>query len=100
MSLTTKSAEESGGWTFLSNYAHVLVCLHRDPTLTLREVSGMVGITERAVQRIVGDLAKAEVIVRVRDGRRNRYQVNSSMPLRHPLEESKTIGQLLKFLGE
>jgi DNA-binding MarR family transcriptional regulator len=87
-------------WTFLSNHTHVLVCLTRDPDSTLREVAGRVGITERAVQRIVGELEDAGVLVRQREGRRNRYRLNLSVPLRHPLEQHRSIGELLALFTE
>jgi DNA-binding Lrp family transcriptional regulator len=82
-------------WTFLSNHAHVLVCLAADPDSRLRDVAASVGITERAVQKIVGDLEEAGVIERVRTGRRNSYRLHPSSPLRHPLEAHRTVGALL-----
>lgn len=85
-------------WTFLSNYAHVLVCLARDPDITLRGVAEQVGVTERAVHRIVAELTAAGVVVKEREGRRNHYTLSLSMPLRHPLEEGKTVGDLLSGL--
>lgn len=85
-------------WTFLSNYAHVLVCLARDPDITLREVAELVGVTERAIHRIVAELTAARVVVKEREGRRNHYTLSLSMPLRHPLEEGKTVGDLLSGL--
>jgi predicted transcriptional regulator len=100
MSAEENFSDVSSSWTFLSNYAHVLVCLNRDPHQTLRTVALKVGITERAVQRIVGDLVNAEVINKQRDGRRNRYKINTHSHLRHPLEETKTVGELLDFLGQ
>lgn len=85
-------------WTFLSNHAHVLVCLALDPNSRLRDVAVRVGITERAVQKIVGDLEQAGVLVRERSGRRNSYRLNDDVPLRHALEAHKTIGSLLEFV--
>lgn len=101
-----KSAPEpetagAAGWTFLSNHTHVLVCLARDPDQVLREVAAKVGITERAVQRIVAELEEAGVLERKRDGRRNRYRMNLDVHLRHPLEQHCRIGELLdSVLGE
>lgn len=86
------------GWTFLTNHSHVLVCLLRDPALTMREVAQMVGITERATQRIVAELQAAGVISVSKDGRRNRYTVNLETQLRHPLENSHTLGDLMSWL--
>jgi DNA-binding Lrp family transcriptional regulator len=85
-------------WTFLSNHTHVLVCLALDPDARLRDVASSVGITERAVQKIVGDLEEAGIIVRVRTGRRNSYRLDIDVPLRHPLECHRTVGTLLSLV--
>lgn len=87
------------GWTFLTNHAHVLVCLSRDPESRLRDIALLVGITERAVQGIVADLEEAGVLRRERNGRRNVYELNLDRPLRHPLEQHHTIAQLVKAVG-
>ena len=85
-------------WTFLSNHAHVLVCLASDPDARLRDVAARVGITERAVQGIVSDLEAAGVILRERQGRRNTYRLNLDAPLRHPLEAHRPIRALLALV--
>jgi DNA-binding IscR family transcriptional regulator len=85
-------------WTFLSNHAHVLVCLAIDPDARLRDVAQGVGITERAVQKIVGDLEAAGVLERERSGRRNSYRLNFEAPLRHALESHQTVGVLLSLV--
>ncbi|PRP90936.1 MarR family protein [Enhygromyxa salina] len=87
-------------WTFLSNHAHVLVCLARDPDMRLRDVAAQVRLTERAVHRIVKELETAGVITRLRDGRRNHYELDPTVPLRHPLEVKRTVGSLLEMLLE
>ena len=87
-------------WTFLSNHGHVLVCLALDPNARLRDVAASVGITERAVQKIVGDLEATGVVVRTRAGRRNTYRLNVSAPLRHPLEAHRSVGTLLSLVVE
>ena len=87
------------GWTFLTNHTHVLVCLARDPAATLRGVAEQVGITERAVQRIVGDLVDAGCLVRRREGRRNAYELVLTTPLRHPLEHGTRVQDLLALLA-
>ena len=92
--------EEKHSWTFLSNYSHVLICLSRDPTLTMREVAALVGITERAVQRIVRELIEAGVLEAEKQGRRNIYHVNTETALRHPLESTRTVGDLLKAVEQ
>lgn len=82
-------------WTFLSNHAHVLVCLDEDSDATMQQVADRIGITLRAVQAIVVDLT-ADGYLRVeRRGRRNHYTLDGSRPLRHPLEEHATARQLL-----
>jgi predicted transcriptional regulator len=85
-------------WTFLTNHAHVLVCVARDPGVRLRDVATDVGITERAAQRIVADLVDAGYLEREREGRRNRYRLHTEMPLRHPLEHENAIGEILQVL--
>ncbi len=93
------SSEVRASWTFLTNHAHVLVCLARDPSVRLRDVAELVGITERAAQRIVADLVAEGYVSRIRAGRRNRYRVNPSLPLRHSLESDHDVGSLLRALG-
>lgn len=89
----------SGRWTFLSNHAHVLIVLHAEPEMVLREVAVQVGITERAVQRIVQDLEESGFITREKVGRQNRYEVKTNSPLRHPIESHRNIGDLLKLIA-
>ena len=90
---------EKPAWTFLTNHSHVLVCLAGDPTMRMRDVAERVGITERAVQRIVGDLEEGGVLERIREGRQNRYVVHASLPLRHPVEAHRTVGDLLALVA-
>ena len=89
----------TAGWTFLTNHTHVLVCITRDSAATMRSIAGQVGITERAVQRIVGELVDEGYLSRTRDGRRNEYTVNVGQPLRHPLENSTQLEDLLVLLA-
>jgi DNA-binding MarR family transcriptional regulator len=86
-------------WTFLSNHGHVLLCIAGDPNIRVREIAQAVGITERAVMRIVGELEEAGVIVRTRQGRRTHYEINEAMPLRHPIEAERSVGELLRLIG-
>lgn len=83
-------------WTFLTNHARVLLCLAEEPDLRLREAAERIGITERAVQRIVTDLEEAGIITRQREGRRNHYTVNEEARLRHPSDVGLTVGDLLR----
>lgn len=87
-------------WTFLSNHAHVLLLLAAEPEIRLRDVAARVGITERAVQRIVADLEAGSYIERERDGRRNRYKVHPELPLRHPVEAHRKIASLIALIKE
>ncbi len=88
----------SADWNFLSNHAHVLVCLARDPEARLRDIAIDVGITERRVSSIVTDL-EAEGVVKIsRVGRRNSYSINRRARLRHPLESHQTVGNLLRAI--
>lgn len=86
-------------WTFLTNHTHVLALIQSDPEMLLREVASRVGITERAVQRIIQELEEAGYLTRQRVGRRNRYSVVVDLPLRHPIEAHQTIGPLLKLVN-
>ena len=85
-------------WTFLSNHAHVLLCIAREPGILLREVAFRVNITERAVKRIVSDLEEGGYLSRIGDGRRNRYEVHLDRPLRHAIEAHCEVGVLLKLI--
>ncbi|MDD7939570.1 winged helix-turn-helix domain-containing protein [Actinomycetospora lutea] len=91
--------EQPQGWTFLTNHGHVMVALARDPGIRLRDVALLVGITERSVQSIVADLESAGYVRRVRVGRRNRYEVDPTIPLRHPAEREHAIGELLRVFA-
>ncbi len=82
----------------LTNHAHVLVCVTRDPTMRLREIADCVGITERAAHRIVCELESAGYLTRHREGRRNCYEIHADLPLRHDLERSTDVGTLLALL--
>ncbi len=87
-------------WTFLTNHAHVLIILSRNADLVLREVAIRVGITERAVQRIVQDLEEEGYLTREKVGRQNHYSVKEDLPLRHHLESYRKIGDLLGLFHE
>jgi DNA-binding Lrp family transcriptional regulator len=87
------------GWTFLTNHAHVLLCIAENPDIRLRDVAEKVGITERAVQRIVAELEDADYLTHERVGRRNSYEVKPDLKLRHPLENHLAIGALLRVLA-
>ena len=87
------------GWTFVTNHALVLSCVAREPRITAREMSNQIGITERAVKKIVKDLELAKFLVKKREGRRVRYRIRPKLALRHPTQRDKSVGELLKVLG-
>lgn len=85
-------------WDFLTNHAHVLLCLAHDPGARLRDIAAAVGITERAAHRILSELVADGYVLRERVGRRNRYEVVTKLPLRHPLVQEREVGELLEVL--
>ncbi|MHB8141507.1 MAG: helix-turn-helix transcriptional regulator [Vulcanimicrobiaceae bacterium] len=85
------------GWTFLSNHAHVLVALAGDPSLRVRDLAFLVGITERAVAQILNDLEAEGYLEKERVGRRNVYVVHADVPLRHALEMHRTVSDILRL---
>jgi DNA-binding MarR family transcriptional regulator len=97
---TDNDSSANPRWTFLTNHSHVLVLLHSNPDIVLRQVASAVGITERAVQRIIQDLESGGVIERERIGRRNHYKVLIDKPLRHAIEAHRNIGDLLALISK
>ena len=87
-----------GQWSFLTNHARVLVCIARDPGVRLRDIAATVDITERSAYGIVDDLAAAGYVVKDRDGRRNRYQIQAHLPLGESIGRERTIGEVLELL--
>ena len=87
------------GWTFLTNHSHVLLSIASDPDIRLRDIAVRVGITERAAQRIVNDLAEAGYVIPLKIGRRNRYQVDPTKTLRHPIEKHCQVQSLIDLLS-
>ena len=85
-------------WHFLTNHAHALLCVTREPGMRIRDIATCVGITERAAHRIVSELVEEGYLERHRIGRRNFYEVHPEQPLRHPLERDHTVGELLSVL--
>ncbi len=82
-------------WTFLTNHSHVLICIAQNPEARMRDIAERVGITERAVQRIVEELSDAGYLKVEKVGRRNTYNVMGKRYLRHPVEEHVQITELL-----
>lgn len=87
------------GWTFLTNHARVLLCISRDPGIRLRDIADNLGITERSAYGIVIDLAEAGYIVKEKDGRRNRYEIQAHLPLPEPSNRERTVGEVLALLA-
>jgi len=86
-------------WTFFSNYGHILLALAQDPEARLRDLAERVGITERAVHRLLAEMEAADVISRHREGRRNSYSINPEIRLRHPIEAHRTVGDLIESMS-
>jgi DNA-binding MarR family transcriptional regulator len=86
-------------WCFLTSHAQILICIGRDPEILLKDVAGQIGLTERAVQRMMRDLVNDGFVVRNRVGRRNRYIVLENKRLPHALEERVELGQALRLFG-
>ena len=87
-------------WSFLTNHARALVCIARDPGVRLRDIATTLGITERSAYSIVADLTAGGYVVKDKDGRRNRYQIQPHLPLPEAITEERTIGEVLDVLVE
>jgi predicted transcriptional regulator len=87
-------------WSFLTNHARVLMCIAHDPGIRLRDIASTLGITERTAYGIVTDLTEGGYVVKKKDGRRNRYQIQAHLPLRETITQERTIGEVLDFLVE
>ena len=88
----------ASNWDFLTNHAHVLLCVADDPGIRLRDIAAAVGITERGAHKILTELVDEGYVLRERHGRRNRYKVKPELPLRHPLVHDREVGDLLEVL--
>jgi hypothetical protein len=87
-------------WTFLTNHAQVLLCVAADPAARLRDIAASVGITERSAYGIISDLTEAGYLVKRKDGRRNKYQIQAHVPLPEAPIRERTVGELLNLLGD
>jgi MarR family len=85
-------------WSFLTNHARVLLCIAHDPGARLRDIAASLDITERSAHGIVTDLTRAGYVVKQKDGRRNRYQIEAHLPLREPVSREPAIGEVLAVL--
>ena len=86
-------------WNFLTNHARMLLCIARDPGVRLRDAAASLGITERSAHAIVADLTAAGYLVKHKQGRRNRYQIQTHLPLREPASAEAAIGDVLALLA-
>ena len=86
------------GWSFLTNHAQVLLCIAHDPGVRLRGIAASLGITERSAYGIVADLAESGYVVKKKDGRRNRYQIQAHLPLPESASQELAIGEVLALL--
>ena len=93
-----QAGETPSRWDFLTNHAHVLLCVADDPGIRLRDIAAAVGITERSAHKILSELVEEGYVLRERHGRRNRYKVKPELPLRHPLLQQREVGELLEVL--
>ena len=89
----------TASWTFLTSHARVLLCIAHDPGMRLRDIAARLDITERSAYGIVTDLAEAGYIVKQKDGRRNRYQIQAHLPLPEPTSRERTVGEILALLA-
>jgi hypothetical protein len=87
-----------GDWSFLTNHARALLCIAHDPGVRLRDLAGMVGVTERTAHDMVTDLVDAGYVTKEKDGRRNRYHIQEHLPLGDPISQERTIGEMLDLL--
>jgi predicted transcriptional regulator len=92
------SSQDGRPWRFVTNHTQVLLCIARDPNVRTRDIADMVGITERAAQRIVADLAEGGFVKIERVGRRNRYEIDREAAMRHRAQHGREIGELLDLL--
>jgi hypothetical protein len=86
-------------WNFLTKHARALLCIARDPDVRLRDIALNLGITERRAYAIVADLTTAGYVIKTKDGRRNRYEIQAHMPLPEPDSRARAIGEVLELLG-
>ena len=87
-------------WAFLTNHGQLLLCIAREPGLSLREIGDRIGITERAAHRIVAELEESGYLTRERNGRRNRYTIAPDLPVPDSIARERQIGDLLDVLAD
>ena len=98
--MAQQEEKHTSNWTFLTNHAHVLLCLAKSSSMRIRDLALEVGITERAVQRIIAELIDEGYIEREKQGRRNVYSICTNRSLKHPIEGHRKIEDLIKLIYE
>jgi DNA-binding MarR family transcriptional regulator len=96
--MSDDNIEKTSTWTFLTNHAHVLLCLAKSPSMRIRDLALEVDITERAVQRIIAELLDEGYLGKVKEGRRNLYELEVLKPLKHSVESHKQVKDLIKLI--
>ncbi|MCM8533081.1 MAG: winged helix-turn-helix domain-containing protein [Lentisphaeraceae bacterium] len=94
------NVQKDSSWTFLTNHAHIILCLAKSSSMRIRDLAVEVGITERAVQRIIAELIDEGYVTRLKEGRRNIYKLQTKKPLKHPVEAHKNIKDLVSLIFE
>lgn len=85
-------------WSFLTKHARALLCVAQDPEARLRDVAQVIGVTERRAHGIIADLVAGGYVVKEKEGRRNKYRIQAHLPLRDPMSQERTVGELLDLL--
>ena len=93
----TKTPALASTWTFMTNHTHVLLCIAENPKTRTRDLAARIGITERAVQRIIAELEADGYLSHDREGRNNHYTVRTDLPLRHPVEQHCGVSTLIEM---
>jgi len=86
-------------WNFLTNHGRALLCIADNPDVRIRDIAASLGITERRTHGIVTDLTDAGYLIKSKEGRRNRYEVQSHLPVPEPTGRERAIGEVLALLG-
>ena len=97
LNVKAKAPSFANTWTFMTNHAHVILCIAEHPRSRTRDLATRVGITERAVQRIIAELEAAGYLSHDREGRNNHYTVHTDLPLRHPVEQHCGVSTLIEM---
>jgi hypothetical protein len=86
-------------WNFLTNHGRALLCIAGNPDVRIRDIAASLDITERRTHGIVTDLTAAGYLIKTKEGRRNRYEVQSHLPIPEPTGRERAIGEVLELLG-